>query len=77
MNGTKTDIDVVNGMGEAMTSVTTHEGPVEVPLKSLVGLKHMPNIYFHVSMAYAILRMEGIPSGKGDWLRPVFLSEGI
>ncbi|KAK0724452.1 hypothetical protein B0H67DRAFT_481235 [Lasiosphaeris hirsuta] len=33
----------------------------------------LPNIFFHVSTAYAILRKEGVPVGKLDYLVP-FLS---
>ena len=29
----------------------------------------LPNFYFHVSMAYAILRAAGVPLGKPDFLR--------
>lgn len=28
----------------------------------------MPNVFFHVSMAYAILRKENVPLGKKDYL---------
>ncbi|KAH9217075.1 hypothetical protein DL95DRAFT_494893 [Leptodontidium sp. 2 PMI_412] len=28
----------------------------------------MPNFYFHYCMAYALLRKEGVPLGKGDYL---------
>jgi hypothetical protein len=28
----------------------------------------MPNFYFHLSIAYAILRSKGVPIGKGDYL---------
>ena len=28
----------------------------------------LPNFYFHVSMAYAILRQRGVPLGKKDYL---------
>ena len=28
----------------------------------------VPNLYFHVSIAYAILRMKGVPVGKMDYL---------
>ena len=31
----------------------------------------LPNFYFHVTMAYAILREGGVPVGKGDFLPPV------
>jgi hypothetical protein len=29
----------------------------------------LPNFYFHVSMAYAIFRAQGVPLGKPDFLR--------
>lgn len=28
----------------------------------------LPNFYFHVMAAYAILRVKGVPIGKGDYL---------
>lgn len=28
-----------------------------------------PNFFFHVAMAYAILRMKGVPLGKMDYLQ--------
>ncbi|KAK3345946.1 hypothetical protein B0T25DRAFT_550686 [Lasiosphaeria hispida] len=30
----------------------------------------VPNVFFHVSMAYAILRMKGVPLGKKDFSSP-------
>ena len=30
----------------------------------------MPNFYFHVTTAYAILRHNGLDIGKGDYMRP-------
>ncbi|RDA93748.1 hypothetical protein CP533_0209 [Ophiocordyceps camponoti-saundersi (nom. inval.)] len=30
----------------------------------------LPNIFFHLTTAYAILRKEGVPLGKMDYLRP-------
>ncbi|KAK9237136.1 hypothetical protein V1525DRAFT_419747 [Lipomyces kononenkoae] len=70
----KIDKETVNRVGETTTYAIRHEGRVEVPVKALVCSKHMPNIYFHVAMAYAILRMEGVPLGKRDWSR-AFVSE--
>lgn len=32
----------------------------------------IPNIYFHVSTAYSILRNQGVPLGKKDWIREFF-----
>nr|WP_288027431.1 DUF1993 family protein [Arthrobacter sp.] len=31
----------------------------------------IPNIYFHLAMAYAILRHNGVDIGKGDFLGPI------
>jgi hypothetical protein len=28
----------------------------------------MPNLYFHISIAYAILRKLGVPLGKADYM---------
>ncbi|GAB1317782.1 hypothetical protein MFIFM68171_07992 [Madurella fahalii] len=30
----------------------------------------LPNLYFHLTTAYAILRMKGVPLGKADFLTP-------
>lgn len=31
----------------------------------------VPNFYFHTTAAYAILRNQGLPLGKRDWLGPI------
>jgi uncharacterized protein len=36
----------------------------------------IPNIYFHIAMAYAILRHNGVDVGKQDFLRPINFVEG-
>jgi hypothetical protein len=41
--------------------------------KKFTGLSYMtgfalPNFYFHLTIAYAILRSKGVPIGKGDYL---------
>jgi hypothetical protein len=33
----------------------------------------IPNVYFHIAMAYAILRHNGVEIGKMDFLRPINL----
>ncbi|PWN88787.1 hypothetical protein FA10DRAFT_268932 [Acaromyces ingoldii] len=71
-----TDKDTVNRLGETTTSFVRREEPIQVPVKALVGLLNMPNVYFHVTMAYAILRKEGVPLGKRDWSRG-FVSDYI
>ena len=72
----KTDKDTANSMGESTTYTMRRDERVEVPIKALVCQKSMPNVYFHVAMAYAILRMEGVPLGKRDWSR-AFVSEYV
>ena len=32
----------------------------------------LPNFFFHVSVAYALLRMKGVPLGKADYLMGAF-----
>ena len=46
------------------------------PGKRLCGKDHLlqmtiPNVYFHVAIAYAILRHNGVDIGKMDFLGPV------
>jgi hypothetical protein len=36
-----------------------------------------PNFYFHASIAYAILRMKGVPLGKGDFLGAIRLKAPV
>jgi uncharacterized protein len=35
-----------------------------------------PNVYFHASMAYALLRHAGVPLGKADYLGPIGGAQG-
>ena len=52
---------------------------ITIPIRgepvTMVGLKYlnnnvMPNFYFHLVTAYAILRHGGVPLGKGDFIGP-------
>lgn len=36
----------------------------------------LPNVYFHASMAYALLRHAGVPLGKADFLGPIGGAQG-
>jgi hypothetical protein len=36
----------------------------------------IPNTYFHIAMAYAILRHNGVDIGKQDYLKPINFIEG-
>jgi len=63
-----------NRIGETMTSVRLHDIEIEVPIKAVATHLLMTNIHFHASMAYAILRKEGVSLRKRDWTRG-FVSE--
>lgn len=41
----------------------------ELPGDQYVSEYLMPNLYFHITTAYAILRMLGAPVGKADYMR--------
>lgn len=45
-------------------------GTKQLPAKDYVLTYALPNFYFHLQTAYAILRMKGIPLGKFDYLAP-------
>ena len=62
------DKDKVTEGGELPAPYTSEDGTKEVPAKVMVHAWNLPNIYFHVAMAYAILRKEGVPVGKEDWM---------
>jgi uncharacterized protein len=57
--------------GTEEKEVTFPAGPDKTrTMKAEAYLKHMafPNFFFHVTMAYAILRHNGVPLGKTDYL---------
>lgn len=70
------DKDTANRLGEEMTVYTHRDQSIEAPVKVQVAQLNMPNVYFHVSMAYAILRKEGVPLSKSHWSRG-FVSDYI
>ena len=40
----------------------------ELPARQYVADYLLPNMYFHISIAYAILRKLGVPLGKADYM---------
>lgn len=56
--------------GSVERTVTLKIGGNDVELKGLKYLLDvaMPNFYFHVTTAYGILRHNGVPLGKGNFL---------
>ena len=55
--------------GSEEKEITLKLGGNEVKYPGMQYLLHfaMPNFYFHVTTAYAILRHNGVPIGKGDF----------
>ncbi|RYP72892.1 hypothetical protein DL771_003930 [Monosporascus sp. 5C6A] len=64
------DPEAVNG--KEQTKVPCLLGPekYEATLFDYVQGYPLPNMYFHLSIVYAILRAKGVPLGKADYLRP-------
>ena len=59
---------LIDGKEEATVTLTTPTNTI-----SFTGIEYvrgfvLPNLYFHVTTAYAILRMKGVPLGKLDYL---------
>ncbi len=42
-----------------------------LPAEALAGRMTLPNFYFHATIAYAILRHNGVPLGKADFIGPL------
>jgi hypothetical protein len=61
--------EALDGNEEASVTLTLGDGR-SIPFtgRSYVQGFAMPNFYFHVTMAYALLRHRGVPIGKLDYL---------
>lgn len=59
------------GREEAQVVLTTPSGAIPFTGSTYVHGFAIPNFYFHLSMAYALLRMKGVPVGKLDFLGPI------
>lgn len=60
--------DQIDGSEERAITLPTRNGPMN--LKGMQYLMHflLPNFFFHVTAAYAILRHNGVELGKSDYL---------
>ncbi|KAF5676946.1 hypothetical protein FHETE_1953 [Fusarium heterosporum] len=73
----KADKDVVNKQGEEVKDTELPSaGRMELSGKAFAMGAAIPNLNFHLSMAYAVLRKEGVPLGKKDYITP-FVGEYI
>lgn len=62
----------INKKAEAseITKLSGPLPPLDITGKDFAQGVALPNIFFHCSMVYAILRKEGVPLGKADYLLP-------
>lgn len=65
------DKETINRVGdETAPTVLMPNMTVEMTGAAFAMGASMPNIFFHLSIAYAILRAEGVPLGKWDYIQP-------
>lgn len=65
---TKADKNIVNQQGDIVgTSKIGPEKTVEVSGAKYAHSIVLPNVFFHLTTAYGILRKEGVPLGKRDY----------
>ena len=60
--------DRFEGREDATVVLTTPSGDIPFTGSNYVHGFAIPNFFFHLSMAYALLRMKGVPLGKLDFL---------
>jgi hypothetical protein len=78
-------LDFIKGLKpEQFQGADTREILLKFPQTTLkfTGLNYLtnfalPNFFFHVTMAYAVLRKNGVTLGKQDFLGPVFLTHKV
>jgi hypothetical protein len=58
----------MNGQEDKAVTLTTPGRSMEFTARGYALGFVLPNFYFHVTTAYAILRMKGVPLGKIDYL---------
>ncbi|KPM41101.1 hypothetical protein AK830_g5466 [Neonectria ditissima] len=65
----KVDREALNARAEAECTVGMGPGKeVKMQVKQYVNGYVLPNVFFHTTTAYAILRKEGVQLGKQDYL---------
>ena len=60
--------DRIDGREEATVTLKTSRGDFSSTGRSHVLTFSLPNFYFHLTTAYALLRQAGVPLGKLDYL---------
>ena len=74
----KPDIrDIVNGQADVVKSTQIGTDKfTEMQTGRAAHMLVLPNVYFHLSIAYGILRKEGVPLGKMDYFKG-YIPEGF
>ncbi len=65
----KVDPKTMDAMEDGEVVMKLAGGDKTLAAKEYVLKYAIPNFYFHICIAYAILRKEGVPIGKRDYLR--------
>ena len=60
--------DAIDGQEDKQVTLPTSNGGMDFTGQSYVLGFVLPNFYFHITTAYAILRAQGVPVGKLDYL---------
>lgn len=60
----------INGSEKKMISIKVRNDSLTIEGLPYLLNRVLPNLYFHISIAYAILRHNGIEIGKKDYLGP-------
>ena len=63
------EIDAVDAKLEKITRIDLGDLYLELSGQSYVDDFLMPNFYFHLTTAYDIIRMAGVPIGKRDFMK--------
>ncbi len=58
----------IDGSDAKTISVPRRAGPIEMTGESYLKYFALPNFFFHVTSTYALLRHNGVPIGKMDFL---------
>jgi hypothetical protein len=72
---TFTEADFAQTRGDAVVNVPSRT-PRRLRANDFLLSRQIPNFYFHVSIAYALLRQAGVNIGKKDFLGQLPLIEG-
>jgi len=62
------DLAAFEGREDASVTLKVRGADVTLPAMQFLLERAIPNFYFHLTTAYAILRHNGVPIGKSDYL---------